>query len=113
MDLADRAESLEGSVRQLVEVVEANTRATRWNRRAIWVALVGLVVGVSGAGFGFWVDHQQDLDRCSARNEAMAEAAPISGEALIEEFGAEADPERVDRYRRNIAKRVEGVLIDC
>lgn len=62
--------------------------------------------------FSFWVDHQQDIDRCRERNEATRESVLIGAEALSETF-PDADPDRVSSYFANLNRRLDAAEADC
>ena len=81
-------------------------------RPMTWLTVYLFLLGAVTA-YGFWVDHQQDVDRCEARNEATAAAAPLGVEALIDEAGQDADPDLIKRIRKNIAGRIDDVSVEC
>jgi hypothetical protein len=75
-------------------------------RFAAWVVAIGVVA------WGFWIDHQQDLDRCHARNDSIRVAVFIGAETLIEQF-PNISEERSEKYLSDLAVRLEAAEVDC
>lgn len=67
---------------------------------------------VAVVAFGFWVDHQQDIDRCRARNESTATSVDIVVDAILV-AAADADPRRVEAFRDDIDARLRAARVDC
>lgn len=99
--------------------------APGWVRRG-WIAIAVYLVSMGlVTSYGFWrtADNQHDLDLLIERRTAescirqwtsraeIREAIVIPAEALIESV-ADPDPEAVERYRANIARRVTEAFPD-
>lgn len=75
-------------------------------RQGAWAFLVAVVA------FGFWIDHDQDLARCRARNESTAESVGIVVDAMVD-ANPDADPGRVRAFRDDIDRRLVAARVDC
>lgn len=80
---------------------------TRGHRQlAAYLFLVAMM------GFGFWVDHQQDIERCEARNEGTQDSVSILADAIVR-AASDADPQRVAAFRDDIEARLVAARVDC
>lgn len=84
----------------------ADALSPELRRLGAYLFLVGAVA------FSFWVDHQQDIDRCRARNESTAESARIITEAMVA-AATDAEPERVRAFLDDIDRRLREARVDC
>lgn len=75
-------------------------------RLTAYLFLVAVVV------FGFWVDHQQDIDRCRARNDSTEESVGILRDALVA-AATDSEPQRVEAFRDDIDRRLADARVDC
>lgn len=77
-----------------------------WARVAAYAVVVAVGVG------GFWIDHQQDVDRCRARNESTEDSVRIVVDAVVA-AASDADPDRVAGFREDIDRRLAAARVRC
>lgn len=80
--------------------------------RLAWLRLGAYASVVVAGAYGFWIDDQQDAERCRARNDSIRVAVLIGAEALVAQ-APDADPDDVDRYLADLNRRLDAAEIDC
>lgn len=67
---------------------------------------------VAVVAFSFWVNHQQDIERCRDRNASTEDSVRIMAEALIA-ASSDAPPDRVDAFLDDLDDRLARVRVEC
>jgi hypothetical protein len=80
--------------------------------RQAWARLAAYAVFVAVVVVMFWINHEQDIARCEARNEATEDSVRIVVDALIF-AAAEADPAQAEAFRTDIDRRLTAARVDC
>lgn len=76
-----------------------------------WLVIWNLALGAA-CGYGFYQLRQEGHRRCEARNDATEQGVIIGAESIIE-VATEADPERVEAYRKTLRRKLDEARVDC
>lgn len=75
-------------------------------RLAAYLFLVAVVA------FSFWVNHQQDIERCRARNDSTETSVRLVVDAVVA-AAPDAEPQRVAAFRDDIDRRLAEARVGC